>query len=90
LKTEQTLPPPLALPLTTAVSSETKKPNHPVYQGNPVSLSVPRQPGYLIETRGFPSPPHEGFGIVVGLFIFLLIKNKYKKMRPFCISVFLK
>jgi hypothetical protein len=22
-----------------------------------------RQPGYLFETRGFPSPSHDGFGI---------------------------
>jgi hypothetical protein len=23
-----------------------------------------RQPGYLLETRGFPSPPHDGFGFI--------------------------
>ena len=39
----------------------------------------PRQPGYLFETRGFPSPSHEGFGFVVGEF-------EYYKILPLCIT----
>jgi hypothetical protein len=64
-----------------------KKPSHPAFHGNPVSFSFPRQPGHLIETRGFPSPPHEGFGFVEGYFlktiiIYLVVyqKNEFKSI----------
>jgi hypothetical protein len=26
------------------------------------ALPLSRQPGYLLKTRGFPSPPYSGFG----------------------------
>ena len=29
-----------------------------------------RQAGCLLEIRGFPSPSYEGFGFIVGLFVF--------------------
>jgi hypothetical protein len=32
-----------------------------------------RQPGYLSETRGFPSPPFDGFGFILQFYnIFVL------------------
>jgi hypothetical protein len=49
-------------------------PSHPAFQGNPASGPTSRQPGYLFETRGFPSPSHKGFGFVVKLIGFLTIK----------------
>jgi hypothetical protein len=36
---------------------------------NKTELPLSRQPGYLLfleETRGFPSPPHSGFGFFTG------------------------
>jgi hypothetical protein len=30
--------------------------------GKKAELPYSRQPGYLFETRGFPSPPRSGFG----------------------------
>jgi hypothetical protein len=35
---------------------------------------LPRQPGYLIEIRSFPSPDHSGFGFIVGRFLLFLIR----------------
>ena len=28
-------------------------------------LPTPRQPGYLLKTRGFPPPPRDGFGFLL-------------------------
>ncbi len=54
-------------------STITTKPRHPVPQSNPASFEIPRQPGCLLETRGFPSPSHEGFGFISGNYVILTL-----------------
>jgi hypothetical protein len=34
------------------------------YQNQKTEPPYSRQPGYLLKTRGFPSPPRGGFGFV--------------------------
>jgi hypothetical protein len=55
------------------LATEKKNRATPDIQGNPVSFSFPRQPGYLIETRGFPSPSHEGFGFFEEYILYVII-----------------
>ncbi len=55
---------PISFAMVTA--HQNKKPDHPVFQGNPACALIPRQPGHLLETRGFPSPSHERFGFISG------------------------
>ena len=42
-----------------------KMPGHLFPKSRPASFAILRQPGYLFETRGFPSPSHEEFGFIV-------------------------
>jgi hypothetical protein len=44
----------------------------PKQTGLPFPIAFPRQPGCLRETRGFPSPPRNGFGMNRGLYLFPL------------------
>ncbi len=38
-------------------------------------LPASRQPGYLLKTRGFPSPPHGGFGFSGNIYLSLTSKS---------------
>jgi len=38
---------------------------------------LPRQPGYLYKTRGFPSPDYSEFGFFIGRPILNIIKDLY-------------
>jgi hypothetical protein len=54
---------------------------------NQKSRTTPyRQPGYLSETRGFPSPPHSEFGFVLHFMISKLLnycQENYKLFNYF-------
>jgi hypothetical protein len=59
-------------------------------------LPVPTQPGYLLETRGFPSPPRGGFGLIWVQFnknitsVIVYIKQLNVKVKPFLKKFFFK
>jgi hypothetical protein len=40
-----------------------------------------RQPGYLSETRGFPSPPCDEFGFIIGLIKIIELSSKSQQIN---------